>query len=110
MGRENGQGRVDVECFGVLNMIQDWRPLLKKITVQEIEEQIAELKDRIKKDQEEIVYLTILRRALLCSQEFRKITDRKAQEAIDLAIEEANHGFSDTIVKTDGEGKLRAIQ
>ena len=89
--------------------MKPWRELLKTITVTQIEEQIADLKDRIRTDQEEIIYLTILRRGLLASREFLKITDRKTKEIIDDAIKEANRGMMGyTSVKTDGEGSIGA--
>ena len=86
--------------------MQDWKQFLRKITVDEIEQQISELKDRIRCDQEEIVYLILIRRGILASKEFQKISKQKAIESINQAINEANYGFKEIPLKTDSEGKI----
>jgi hypothetical protein len=92
--------------------VQDWRPFLTKITVPEIEQQIVELKDRIRQDQTEIVFLTVLRRGLIRSKQLRQISQRKAEEAIDQAIRESSAGELEDMapVHTNGEGGIRLPQ
>ncbi len=84
--------------------VQDWRPFLLKINITDIDLQIEALKERIINDQQEIVYLTIIKHGLLASKEFGRISKKKADEVINQAIEEMN--FIDK-AKFDQEGKIK---
>jgi len=67
-----------------------WRAWLKGLNLAAIDQQIDALKNRITGDQHEIVCLLVIRKGIQRSADLRAIGEKKAQQAIDEAIAEAN--------------------
>ena len=87
-------------------MITDWKDWLRQLKISDIEARIVELKNQIILDQQEIVYLSIIRKGKQRATELKAISDRRAEEAINEAIEEINRDAS-YVQKTDAEGSLK---
>jgi phosphoribosyl-dephospho-CoA transferase len=67
-----------------------WSEWLQQLNGTAIDTRLAQLKDIIRNAQEEIVCLTIVRKGIERKEEFRKISKKKVEQAIDEAIAEAN--------------------
>ena len=87
--------------------MQNWKPMLSQFTFEAINLQIDALKQRIREDQQEIIILTVLRMGIKRAHELRAISDKRASEAIDEAIAQANAGSLPEITHVDGEGAIR---
>lgn len=86
-------------------MTDDWKDWLRQLNIPSIENRIDELKSRIKLDQQEIVYLSIIRKGIQRAAEFKAISEAKAMQAIDEAVKEANDDVR-YAPKPNGEGGI----
>ena len=87
----------DAECVAAL----------KLFSTPAIDERIGVLRTRIKDAQYQIVALTVVRKGIQKSEEMRAISERKATEAIDEALREAQLGSEPLKVLVNSEGSIR---